>query len=222
MKALLVLFTVLSLSACLPSPMAVSEGSSEQDSSTQEEKEDALDFLIQKDKTSSAWELVSDEEFKFSVPVDWNYELELNLNLLPRTANYVIQVKDTDERVVLGAVSLADAVDEPDLNTGKIATEHTAFSVLVYSGEVDFDGLSWADFFTDYYPEVLSFESFVLAGKSESNAVIVTKTDGMWLGSKRVFVHVGDSFYDFSLHSTRPNQEKAESLFWDFVKNFQL
>ena len=162
MKALLVLFTVLSLSACLPSPMAVSEGSSEQDSSTQEEK-----------------------EFFF-------------------------------------AVSLADAVDEPDLNTGKIATEHTAFSVLVYSGEVDFDGLSWADFFTDYYPEVLSFESFVLAGKSESNAVIVTKTDGMWLGSKRVFVHVGDSFYDFSLHSTRPNQEKAESLFWDFVKNFQL
>ncbi|KKR07297.1 MAG: hypothetical protein UT32_C0013G0016 [Parcubacteria group bacterium GW2011_GWC2_39_14] len=224
MKALLVLFAVLSLSGCLPSPLAVSDDHSLPDvTSEQEVKEDTFDFMIQKDSASSAWELAQDEKFNFSLPVNWYYEVERNENLLPRSASYVIQVRDTAELVVLGAVSLSDSFDgAQDSNAEKIATEYTAFNVLVYSGEVDFTDLSWTDFFADYYPEVLTFESFVLAGKPEVNAVVVTKTDGMWLGSKRVFVHVKDSFYDFSLHTTRSNQEKAEELFWDFVHNFQL
>ena len=224
MKALLVLFAVLSLSGCLPSPLAVSEDHSLPDvTSAQEGEDDTFDFMIQKDNASSAWELAQDELFSFSLPVNWFYEVEQNQNLLPRSASYVIKVKDTAEQVILGAVSLADSSDDvQDPNAEKIATEYTAFNVLVYSGEVDFTDLSWTDFFVDYYPEVLTFESFVLAGKPEVNAVVVTKTDGMWLGSKRVFVHVKDSFYDFSLHTTRPNQAKAEELFWDFVQNFKL
>lgn len=224
MKALLVLVAVLSLSGCLPSPMAVSEEHSLPDTtSVHGGEDDTLDFMIQKDSASSAWELAQDERFSFSLPVNWFYEVEENQNPLPRTASHVVKVKNTADQVVLGAVSLADSFDDDqNPNAEKIATEYTAFNVLVYSGEVDFTDLSWTDFFADYYPEVLTFESFVLAGQLEVNAVVVTKTDGMWLGSKRVFVHVKDSFYDFSLHTTRPNQAKSEELFWNFVQNFKL
>jgi len=220
MKVCVVLSLALSLTACLPEPLAVNTDPVV-DAEIQKSEADTIEVEpIQKNNPEESWALVTDSKRQFSVPSGWTYSTTENKESTSRSANYVIRVQDTDKEVVLGAVGLDEECVTELNDPCQVADDYSAINVMVYEGEVDFWDLSWTDFFNDYYPEVLTFESFVLACRPELNAVMVTKTDGVWLGQKRTFIHSKDAFFDITYFTTRINEAQNEKMFWDFIQNF--
>mgnify|MGYP003969727047 CR=1 FL=1 len=168
---------------------------------------------------------VKNENWSFQVPVGWSLEEEKIATELPREAQRQMLIKSTDKEIVLGGLLPDDYyLDQvaQELNVEKYAESFIAINVLVYEGAVDFYDISWDEFFADFYPEVKEFNSRELFGQSDLKAVVVTATEGVWLGGQRVFVHVEDRFYDLSLHYKNSEVNEAEEVFRDFISNFQF
>ena len=165
------------------------------------------------------------ENWSFQVPVGWSLEEKQIATELPREAQRQLLVKNTDKDIILGGFLPDDYYLEPvtqELNVEKYTESFIAINLLVYEGEVDFYDLSWDEFFADFYPEVKEFNSRELLGQPDLKAVVVTATDGVWLGSQRIFVHVEDRFYDLSLHYKNNEVNVAEEAFRNFITNFQF
>ena len=168
---------------------------------------------------------VGKENWSFQVPVGWSLEEKKIITELPREAQRQYLLKSTDKNIVLGGLLPDDYyLDQvtQELNMGKYTESFIAINLLVYEGAVDFYDLTWDEFFADFYPEVKEFNTRELFGQPDLKAVVVTSTDGVWLGSQRIFVHVEDRFYDLSLHNKNNEVNEAEEAFRNFITNFEF
>lgn len=151
----------------------------------------------------------------FVTPGGWYFqETKLELNL-PREPKRELLLTNTDRKIFLGAI-LPD-----NYNAEEYAQSFIAIKALVYEDEVDFEDLSWQDFFADFYPEVESFEVQTM-NRSNLQAVMVSETDGVWLGEKRIFIRAEERFYDISLHIQQADRSEAEAAWNNFLNNYDF
>ena len=151
----------------------------------------------------------------FEVRDGWYFEETIVGGELSTEQGRVLLYKNTEQEIIIGGRS----PEREDLE--RYAASFIAIRILVYEGRPEYIDQTWESFFAENYAEVISFESMSI-DSSDIDMVTVTEVDGIWFGSERLFVHMGDRFYDVSLHLQDAEMAKAKDAFNYFVLNYNF
>ena len=165
--------------------------------------------------TKTDWQLINLANYLFEIPKDWQVE-EVQI---AGKAETVLQIKNTDKKIVLGGAVPDDYYDQEQmLNQDIYADEYTLILMAIYP---QFANYSWNEFLYETYGQTVSeFRSFQVPYRAELEAIEATEINGLYLGQQRFFVKTNKAIYDVALHYENQDKLGVVQKFHHFLDNF--